>query len=143
MTNYTPKQRMLNAYRGEWSDRAPVAPEFWVYYPAKLLDVDMIEDELLLRSQFLQIEAERADIGRQLGSVFLEHHEHAGLAILRRPTHEEFHGEHCLARARTATDEGRPTRGQSTACDFIKARNAGGAFGQVSDRGYRIRLQNC
>ncbi len=40
---YTPKQRMLNAYRGEYSDRAPVAPEFWYYYPAKLLGVDMIE----------------------------------------------------------------------------------------------------
>lgn len=43
MTDYTPKQRMLNAYRGEWSDRAAIAPEFWVYYPAKLLGVDMIE----------------------------------------------------------------------------------------------------
>lgn len=40
---YTPKQRMLNAYRGIHSDRAPVAPEFWYYYPAKLLGVDMIE----------------------------------------------------------------------------------------------------
>lgn len=39
----TPKQRMLRAYRGERSDRAPVAPEFWYYYPAKLLGVDMLE----------------------------------------------------------------------------------------------------
>ena len=39
----TPKQRMLNAYRGIPSDRVPVAPEFWYYYPAKVLDVDMIE----------------------------------------------------------------------------------------------------
>lgn len=38
----TPKQRMLNAYRGVFSDRRPVAPEFWYYYPAKLLGVDMI-----------------------------------------------------------------------------------------------------
>jgi hypothetical protein len=38
----TPKQRMLNAYRGLWSDRIPVAPEFWYYYPAKVLGVDMI-----------------------------------------------------------------------------------------------------
>ncbi|MDP6117867.1 MAG: uroporphyrinogen decarboxylase family protein [Planctomycetota bacterium] len=34
---------MLNAYRGEFSDRDPVAPEFWYYYPAKVLGVDMIE----------------------------------------------------------------------------------------------------
>lgn len=40
---FTPKQRMLNAYRGLASDRPPVAPEFWYYYPAKLLGVDMID----------------------------------------------------------------------------------------------------
>ena len=39
---FSGKQRMLNAYRGVWSDRVPVAPEFWYYYPAKLLGVDMI-----------------------------------------------------------------------------------------------------
>jgi len=42
---YTPKQRMLNAYRGIFSDRYPVAPEFWSYYPAKVLGVDMITFE--------------------------------------------------------------------------------------------------
>lgn len=39
----TPKQRMLNAYRGVPSDRTPVAPEFWIYYPARVLGVDLIE----------------------------------------------------------------------------------------------------
>ncbi|MCE5238854.1 uroporphyrinogen decarboxylase family protein [bacterium] len=39
----TPKQRMLNAYRGLPVDTVPVAPEFWVYYPARLLGVDMIQ----------------------------------------------------------------------------------------------------
>ncbi|MBI2437820.1 MAG: hypothetical protein HYV36_03280 [Lentisphaerae bacterium] len=43
MSGPTPKQRMLNAYRGVPSDRPAVAPEFWYYYPAKLLGVDMIE----------------------------------------------------------------------------------------------------
>jgi hypothetical protein len=41
----TGKQRMLNAYRGRFSDRVAIAPEFWYYYPAKLLGVDMIEFE--------------------------------------------------------------------------------------------------
>lgn len=45
MTNLTPKQRMLNAYRGIPNDRPAAAPEFWYYYPAKLLGVDMIEFE--------------------------------------------------------------------------------------------------
>ena len=39
----TQKERMLRAYRGEATDRTPVAPELWYYYPAKLLGVDMIE----------------------------------------------------------------------------------------------------
>jgi len=39
----TPKQRMLNVYRGIPNDRPPVAPEFWYYFPAKLLGLDMIE----------------------------------------------------------------------------------------------------
>ena len=43
MQNYTPKQRMLNAYRGDFSDRYPVAPEFWYFFPAKVMGVDMIE----------------------------------------------------------------------------------------------------
>ena len=41
----TGKQRMLNAYRGLPNDRPAAAPEFWYYYPAKVLGVDMIEFE--------------------------------------------------------------------------------------------------
>lgn len=41
----SPKQRMLNAYRGVYSDCYPVSPEFWYYYPAKVLGVDMVEFE--------------------------------------------------------------------------------------------------
>ncbi|MHA1571626.1 MAG: uroporphyrinogen decarboxylase family protein [Alphaproteobacteria bacterium] len=43
MNELTPKRRMLNAYRGIANDRVAIAPEFWYYYPAKLLGVDMIE----------------------------------------------------------------------------------------------------
>jgi hypothetical protein len=43
MTPLTAKQRMLAAYRGLPADTVPVAPEFWYYYPAKLLGLDMIE----------------------------------------------------------------------------------------------------
>jgi len=44
-THYTPRQRMLRAYQGLWSDVIPVAPEFWYYFPAKVLGVDMITFE--------------------------------------------------------------------------------------------------
>ncbi len=43
---YSPKERMLHAYRGVFSDRYPVAPEFWYYYPAKVLGVGMVEFQL-------------------------------------------------------------------------------------------------
>lgn len=39
----TSKERMLNAYKGIYSDFYPVAPEFWYYYPAKVLGVSMVE----------------------------------------------------------------------------------------------------
>ena len=41
----TPKQRMLNAYKGILSDRRAVAPEFWYLYPAKVLGVSMVKFE--------------------------------------------------------------------------------------------------
>jgi uroporphyrinogen-III decarboxylase len=41
----THKQRMLNAYAGAPVDVTPVAPEFWCYYPAKVMHVDMVEFE--------------------------------------------------------------------------------------------------
>lgn len=40
---YSSKQRMLKAYRGEKSDLIPCAPEFWYYYPAKVLGITMVE----------------------------------------------------------------------------------------------------
>lgn len=55
---------MLSAYRGKACPRPPVAPEFWYYYPAKVLGVDMIEFErhtpfhLALKTVFERFECE-------------------------------------------------------------------------------------
>ena len=40
---FTPKQRMLNAYRGLENDVVPAAPEFWFFYPAKVLGIGVDE----------------------------------------------------------------------------------------------------
>ena len=101
------------------------------------LDVDVVEQDLFLRGKLLQIEAERADVGRQLRRVLLEHHEHARLAELRRPAHEELHGEHGLAAARAAADERGPPGRQAAAGDFIEAVDAGGGFGKLWGGGDR------
>lgn len=37
------KQRMINAYKGVYSDYIPVAPEFWFFYPAKVLGISVAE----------------------------------------------------------------------------------------------------
>lgn len=63
MATFTPKQRMLNAYRGIPNDRPAVAPELWYYYPAKLLGLDMIEFNsypfhLALKQTFATFECE-------------------------------------------------------------------------------------
>jgi hypothetical protein len=56
----SPKERLLDAYRGIPGDRFPVAPEFWTYYPAKVLGIDMVRFELevpfwqALRTTFLR-----------------------------------------------------------------------------------------
>ena len=54
MRSFTPRQRMLAAYRGECPDRVPVAPEFWYYLPARLLGLDMIEFQQVPHWQALQ-----------------------------------------------------------------------------------------
>ena len=52
---------------------------------------------------------------------FLEGNQHAWLAKLRRPTHEEFHGEHRLATPRAAGDKRGPPRGEPAAGYFIES----------------------
>lgn len=42
----TPRERMLAAYEGRFSDCVPVAPEFWYYIPARVLGVPMATLEL-------------------------------------------------------------------------------------------------
>lgn len=46
LQSMTPRERMLAAYRGEFSDTVAVAPEFWYYIPARLLGLSMIEFEM-------------------------------------------------------------------------------------------------
>ena len=40
---FSPKQRMLNAYRDLENDVIPAAPEFWFFYPAKVLGIGVDE----------------------------------------------------------------------------------------------------
>jgi hypothetical protein len=67
--SFTPKQRMLNAYKGIFSDRYPVAPEFWCYQPARILGVDMIQMELevphwqALKTSFTKYDVEGWGVG--------------------------------------------------------------------------------
>ena len=65
-------------------------------------DIDVVEQDHFLRGELLQIEAERADVRRQLRRVLLEHHENPRLAELRRPAHEALTEEHLIGGGRRA-----------------------------------------
>ena len=101
------------------------------------LDMDVIEQDHFLSCKLLQIEAERANVRREFRRVFLEHHEHARLAKLRCPAHEELHGEHRLATPRGSADERGAPRGKPAAGYFIEALDAGARFGQCGTPFYQ------
>ena len=44
--DFTPRERMLAAYAGRFSDVVPVAPEFWYYVPARLMNMPMYRFEM-------------------------------------------------------------------------------------------------
>jgi hypothetical protein len=44
--DYSPRDRMLAAFQGRFSDVVPVAPEFWYYVPARLMGLPMVQFEL-------------------------------------------------------------------------------------------------
>lgn len=77
----TPRERMLAAYRKQPVDRAPVAPEFWCYIPARLLGLTMIE-------------AEKIPIWKLLHATF-KHYDCDGWGIVapKRPEHPEATSE--------------------------------------------------
>ena len=61
------------------------------------IDVDVVDDELLLRHQQIEVVAERAHVLREFRGVFLEGHEHARLRELLRAVHEKADAQQCLA----------------------------------------------
>jgi len=106
------------------------------------LDVDVIERELFVQHDLMQIEAERVDAGSHLRCIFLECHEHARLAELRRAVNEELHGQLRLTAQRADAHEGRPPSRQTVAGDFDQADDAGWRLLQ-GGRGRRSRPFHC
>ena len=90
----------------------------------------VVNQQFLLRHQPRHVEPQRRDVGREVLGCFLEGHEHAGLAELRRAAHEEFHRHQRLAAAGAAADQCRPSARQPAVGDLVQALDAGGRFGQ-------------
>jgi len=88
------------------------------------LDLDVIHHDLFASGEGFEIETERCDVFRHLVAGFLEGHEDAGFVEFRGATDEEFHREHSLAAAWTATDDGGASLGESAVGDLIKASDA-------------------
>jgi hypothetical protein len=98
------------------------------------LELDVIDRELLLRDQRVQIEAERADVLRQLFGGLFERDENAGVAELRGAANEKFHRQQRLAAACGATDQRRPALRQPALRHFIQTINACERLGQLLAR---------
>ena len=82
---FSPRQRIPNAYLGEWSDCIPVAPEFWYYVPARVLGVDMVTFECNDIAEAFTCES-RVIIGTgdQVGGDTPEENIHAMIETARR-----------------------------------------------------------
>ena len=98
------------------------------------VDCHRIDHQLLAGDQVGQIEAERADIRRQVVGALLEAHEDAGLVVVLDATDQEFHAHQRLAAAGAAADQRRPAAREAAAGDGIEAVDAGGAFRQLWQR---------
>ena len=61
------------------------------------IDVDVVDDEFLLRDKRVEVVAQRAHVLREFLGVFLEGHEHAGLGELLRAVHEKADAQQGLA----------------------------------------------
>ena len=75
------------------------------------IHLDEVDHQELPGDQRREIEAERCDVGRQLGLGLLEGEEHPGLAVVGRAVDQELHREQRLAAARrTAYQRRSPAR---------------------------------
>ena len=66
------------------------------------VDVDVVDDEPLLRHERVEVVAERAHVLREFLGVFLERHEYPGLRELLGAVHEKADSQQCLAGTRPA-----------------------------------------
>src|SRR6266851_10331501 len=68
------------------------------------IDADIVDNDLALRDERRQIEAERGHIGGQVLDAFLEGHEHAALTKLGGAADEELRGQERLPGPSSAAD---------------------------------------
>lgn len=93
-------------------------------------DVDVVDDELAVRLELGEVEAQRRDVGREIRNGLLEGDEDAALAKLDAAAHEELHREQRLAAAGRAADERRAPTRQSPAGDLVEAADSRRRLGQ-------------
>jgi len=89
----------------------------------------VVDEQLLLRDQLVEIEAQRPDVRGQLFGRLLEGDEHPGVAMLDGAPYQEFRGKQRLAAAGGSADEARPPEGKATAGDLVQALYSGGRLG--------------
>src|SRR5262249_10638315 len=94
------------------------------------LDVDVVHAELALGDQFVEVEAQRADVLRQLLGGLLEGHEDTRLVVLGGALDEELQAQQRLAAAGAAADERGPAARQPAPGDLVQPLDARGGLGE-------------
>ena len=90
------------------------------------VDDDVVDEQLLLRGQLVEVEAERPDVRGQLVGRLLEGHEHAGLALnsMAPRTRNSMASSVLPQPALPQTSVGRAQR-EAAAGDLIQALDSG------------------
>jgi hypothetical protein len=101
-------------------------------------DPHVIDEQLPGLRERVEIETERANIGRELFRGFFERHEYAGLAELGCTAHQKLDREQGLAATRSTTHQGRATAWQATASDVIESVDSCRRFCKLLDRRHDV-----
>jgi hypothetical protein len=99
------------------------------------IDLDVVDDEHVLRDQRRHVVAERGGVARDLGLGLLERDEHTAIAVRGRAVDQELHPEQGLAAARATAHQRGPAAGQSAPGDLVEPIDARGYLRQSAAGG--------
>src|SRR4051812_10940150 len=119
---------------GIQADEQPFEIVLASFFNLVSLDADEIENQFLLADELVEVEAERADVLRQLLRALFESHEYARFVIFGGAAYQELHGQQGLPATRASADERRPASRKAPLGDLIETLDTGRSFREFAIR---------